>query len=165
SQGSDPDLARRLQAARTDLVPTLQSAENNENSSAGAVLSTVDGNGQQKERLRKPMRTSFPASRDGPLKDASSVTRYQPGGSSSATAAPAPAPGSRDPGGRTGPAGLTAGFRGDPGRADGPVGRSRGTVCDLVPPPPRGELSPRRRLGVSAGPTGRNPQGVGVIDL
>jgi DNA primase len=53
SQGSDPDLAPRLQAARTDLVPTLQSAENNENSSADTALSAAAGNSQQEAHLRK----------------------------------------------------------------------------------------------------------------
>ena len=53
SQGSEPDLAPRLQAARTDLVPTMQSAESSENSSADAALSAVGGKGQQEAPLRK----------------------------------------------------------------------------------------------------------------
>src|SRR5215467_1842513 len=93
------------------------------------------------------MRTSFPASRDGPLKDASSVTRYQPGGGSSLTAAPAPA----------------AGVPGCSG--EGPASRPRVTVCDIVPPPPARNAPPRRLPGVSAGPAGRNPDAVSVVDL
>ena len=81
-------------------------------------------------------RTSFPASRDGPLKDASSDTPYQPGGPRPGIAAPrdAACPGTA---GRTGP---------------GP-GLPYVTYLTVT----RRERPPWRRLGVSAGPTGQNP--------
>ena len=52
SQGQEADLAPRWQAARTDLVPSLQGTGNHENSSADAVLRVVEGKDQQKPRLR-----------------------------------------------------------------------------------------------------------------
>ena len=53
SQGADADLAPRLQAARTDLVPALRDAGNDENPDADAALSAADAVDQKKERLRK----------------------------------------------------------------------------------------------------------------
>jgi DNA primase len=53
SQGSDPDLAPRLQAARTDLVPASQGSESVENPSVVAASSVVEAVDQQKAHQRK----------------------------------------------------------------------------------------------------------------
>jgi DNA primase len=54
SQGSDPDLAPRWQAARTHLVPTLQAAQGDENPCVAAASGVVDADDRQESRLRKP---------------------------------------------------------------------------------------------------------------
>jgi hypothetical protein len=52
-QGEDADLAPRLQAARTHLLPTLQAADGDEKSSPDAALSPAGPVDQQQPRLRK----------------------------------------------------------------------------------------------------------------
>lgn len=53
SQGSDPDLASRLQAARTHLVPALQGNESDEKACVAAASGVVDADDRQDARLRK----------------------------------------------------------------------------------------------------------------
>jgi DNA primase catalytic core len=70
SQGADPDLAPRLRAARTDLLPTLQAADGGEKSSADAALSPAGPVDQQQPRRRQ--RSSNDRSRNAPASAPSS---------------------------------------------------------------------------------------------